>query len=355
MNSAKLLVTILAVMLLVIWGCERKVTNEIVYQNGGLSGAEACMECHGDNDLKLVAAQAQWERSKHAEASTSTINANVGDGACERCHTAEGFIAFITGVPFDSSHYSGIGCFTCHAPHSTGTLALRVEDPVTLGNSVVFDRGEANLCVTCHHSRRNVNTYVADSVKLSTHFGPHYSVQGDMLIGTGGYEYDGYTYENSPHEHVVGDGCILCHMSPSIGVVMGGHSFAMTGLFEGEESENLVGCNAPTCHNGAVESLDYDGGQSAVEALLDSLGEELYNAGIVDDTHTPIANLIIQSKDTTGALFNFKFVEEDRSDGVHNTDYAIGLLRSALNFMRNHDPNDGSTPAVPPAKMVASH
>ncbi len=353
MNRAKLLVTILAVALLMVWGCERKVVNEIVYQNNVLPGAETCMECHGDNDLALVAAQAQWERSKHAEASTSTINANVGDGACERCHTAEGFLAFISGEPFDSSHYSSIGCFTCHAPHSTGTLALRVTDPVTLSNGVVFNRGDANLCVTCHHGRRNVNTYVADSVKLSTHYGPHYSVQGDMLLGTGAYEYDGFEYENSAHQHVVADACTDCHMSPSVGVVMGGHSFAMRGLFEGEESENLVGCNVQTCHNGEVESLDYDNAQTEVEELLDSLGAELYAAGIVDSTHTPIGNLIIKSRDTTGALFNFKFVEEDRSLGIHNTDYAIGLLRSSLNFMLYHDPN-GVTLA-PKGKMVASH
>lgn len=353
MNRARLLVTILAVALLVIWGCERKVVNEIVYQNNVLPGAEACMECHGDQDLKLVAAHAQWERSKHAEASTSVINANVGDGNCERCHTAEGFLAFVSGEPFDSSHYSSIGCFTCHAPHTTGTLALRVIAPVTLGNGVVFDRGEANLCVTCHHGRRNVNTYVADSVKLTTHYGPHYSVQGDMLLGTGGYEYDGYSYENSPHQHVVAEACTECHMSPSIGVVMGGHSFAMKGLFEGTESENLVGCNVQTCHDGELESFDDDSAQTKIEIVLDSLGDALFEAGIVDDTHTPIADLIIKSRDTTGALFNFKFVEEDRSDGIHNTEYAMGLLRSSLNFMLYHDPN--GAPGAPVARMIASH
>jgi hypothetical protein len=353
MNRAKLLVTILAVALLVIWGCERKVVNEIVYQNNVLPGAEACMECHGDNDLKLVAAQAQWERSKHAEAATSVLNANADEGSCERCHTAEGFLAFISGEPFDSSHYSSIGCFTCHAPHTTGTLALRVTDGVTLGNSVVFNRGDANLCVTCHHSRRNVNTYVADSVKLSSHYGPHYSVQGDMLFGTGGYEYDGYTYENSPHQHVAQNGCIDCHMAPSVGVVLGGHSMNMTGLVEGEESEFLVGCNVQACHDGAIESFDVDGVQTNLELLLDSLGEALFDAGIVDDTHTPIADLIIKSRDSTGALFNFKFVEEDRSDGIHNTEYAMGLLRSSLNFLLYHDPN--GAPGAPVAKMIASH
>jgi hypothetical protein len=353
MKGKTLILLPLLVALLFAWGCERKVTNEIVYQNNGLAGAEACMECHGDADLKLVAAQAQWERSKHGEGDLTVLDANNGEGACERCHTAEGFLAYVTGVPFDSSHYSPIGCFTCHAPHTTGTLALRVNTAVTLGNGVVFDRGEANLCVTCHHSRRNVNTYVADSVKLSTHFGPHLSVQGDLLIGTGGYEYVGYTYENSPHQHVAANGCIQCHMSPSIGVALGGHTMNMTGLVEGEEAENLVGCNVSTCHDGAVDALDFEGAQTNISLVLDSLGEALYDAGLVDSTHTPIQDLIVKSKDSVGALYNFAFVEEDRSEGIHNTAYAMGLLRSSLNFMLYHDPN-GAT-AVPPAKMASSH
>jgi hypothetical protein len=124
-------------------------------------------------------------------------------------------------------------------------------------------------------------------------------------------------------------------------------------LFEGEESENLVGCNVATCHDGAVESLDHEGTQSTIAALLDSLGQELFDAGIVDDTYTPIGDLIIKSKDSTGAVYNFEFVSSDRSGGIHNTDYAVGLLRSSINFLRYHDPN--GTPGVPPAKMVASH
>ncbi|PWB71130.1 hypothetical protein C3F09_08235 [candidate division GN15 bacterium] len=354
MNRAKLLVTILALALLFVWGCERKVVNEIVTQPSVLPGAEVCMECHGDSDLKLVAAQAQWERSKHGEGELTFLDVNFGEGpTCEGCHTAEGYLSRITGTQFDSSHYSPIGCFTCHAPHTNGTLALRVNSAVTLGNGVSFDRGAADLCVSCHHSRRNVNTYVADSVKLSTHYGPHYSVQGDMLIGTGGYEYAGYTYENSPHQHVAADGCIDCHMSPSVGVFLGGHTWNMVATIEGEEAENLVGCNVQTCHNGERTAFDQDNVQTDLGALLDSLGQALFDAGIVDGTYTPVGDLIVKSRDTVGALYNFAFVADDRSEGIHNTAYAMGLLRSSLNFLLYHDPN-GSVGA-PALKTIASH
>lgn len=348
---------LLCALLLLAPGCERKVTNTIV-NDGGFAGADACMQCHGDDDLALVAAQAQWANSVHGIGATTILNANVDEGSCERCHTAEGFLAYITGVPFDSSHYSSIGCFTCHAPHTTGTLALRVTAPYTLMDGDVFNHGEANLCANCHHSRRNVNTYVADSVKLSERYGPHHSNQGDMLNGSGGYEYDGYTYANSPHSNVAADGCIDCHMSPSVGVELGGHTWTMEAeTVEGTE-QNLVGCNKSTCHSPALEDFDFNGVQTTVVAYLDSLGEALFDVGlveysieeseggVVDTTFAPTADRIVKSKDSTGAVYNYMFVKEDRSEGVHNTEYALGLLQSALNFIRTGDPN-GAPAAVP--------
>jgi hypothetical protein len=352
MKGTKLVLLPLLIALLFAWGCERKVTNEIIYQNNGLAGSEACMECHGDSDLKLAAAQAQWERSTHAEAATAVLNANADEGACERCHTAEGFLAYITGEPFDSSHYSSIGCFTCHAPHTTGNLSVRVTSPVTLGNGVLFDQGAANVCATCHQSRRNVTTYVADSVRITNRFGPHHSNQSDMLAGTGGYEYTGFSYENSAHSNVAPDGCVDCHMSPSIGLALGGHTFKIAGDVEGEETDNVVGCNAATCHDGAVSDFTYEGVQEEIVALVDTLGGLLYDAGLVDSTFTP-QTVIVKSKDTTGAVYNFMFVKEDRSEGLHNTDYTVGLLTSSINFMRFHSPN-GPT-AVAPTKMASSH
>jgi hypothetical protein len=350
MKRTTLILILVAVALLLSWGCTRKVTNEITQVNQDLNST-ACMTCHGDNDLRLVAAQAQWANSKHGQAETSIIDANVGDGSCERCHTGEGFIAYVTGVPFDSSHYSGIGCFTCHAPHTTGTLALRVTQPVTLANGFVFNHGEADLCATCHQSRRDVRSYVADSVKLSSRFGPHHGPQGDMLAGTGGYEYAGYTYSNSPHTNVTPNGCINCHMSRSVGTVLGGHSWTMEAeTLEGVE-QNLTGCNASTCHSPALEDFNFNGIQDTVNAYFDTLGQVLLAAGLVqisvdssdagfDTTYVPKANKIVKHKDSTGAVYNYMMIFEDRSEGVHNTRYALGLLQSSINYIR-----DGS--AVP--------
>lgn len=326
-------------------GCERKVTNEVA-NDPNPAGSAACMTCHTDNDLFLAAAQAQWENSKHGIGETSVINANIGDGNCERCHTGEGFLAYLGVQPSDSSHYSGIGCFTCHAPHTSGSLGVRTVEPYTLMTGETFDKGVSNLCVNCHHSRRNVNTYVADSVRLSTHYGPHYSVQGDVLIGTGGYEYADYTYRNSPHGTVTVDGCIDCHMSPSIGNFLGGHTWKMEAETVEGEMKNTVGCNTVNCHNAALEeTFNYDGYVDSVEVLWEQLGEELFARGLLqmeeDSSLVPKDRLIIKSKDTTGAVFNYMLVHEDGSEGVHNSKYVIDLLQSSLNFITT------GTPAAP--------
>lgn len=347
---------LLCALLLLAPGCERKVTNNIAPDND-LDGADACMNCHGDSDLGFVTAQLQWARSKHGIGETTAENRfnGISDTACERCHTAEGFLSLVTNTPVDTTHFSPIGCFTCHAPHTTGTLALRVSAPYTLLDGDVFNHGEGNLCANCHHSRRDVRTYVADSVKLSTRFGPHHSNQGDMLNGSGGYEYAAYTYENSAHTNTAVNGCINCHMASSQSIAIGGHTWTM----ESESGEQeLAGCNNPNCHNGALTDFDFHGMQTTTLDYLDSLGAALYTAdlasylidtledGTVDTSYQPKKDKIVKSKDSTGAVYNYMFIKEDRSEGVHNTAYALGLLQSALNFIRTGDPN-GAPGAVP--------
>ena len=53
------------------------------------------------------------------------------------------------------------------------------------------------------------------------------------------------------------------------------------------------------------------------------------------------------------ALYNYLFIEEDRSFGVHNTGYAVALLESSINFLETGDPN-GVSGSVPFA-MRRSH
>ena len=304
----------------------------------------ACFECHGDTpeNEKIIARREQWKNSNHATGETYIEN----ESSCSRCHTSEGFVQMLqTGSSGEIETPSHIGCFTCHAPHSIyGTLKVRTEEAYTLENGVVFDKGEGNLCVHCHHSRRNVDNYVYDGVKMSTRFGPHHSNHGDMLQGTNAYEYSGVTYTNSYHSSGVPDGCVTCHMNQRVDYTLGGHSMNMTWGEEENEEENVETCNSPVCHNGTLTSFnrlaaeDYDGDgtiegvQDEVEDLMDKLKDKLITANLLTGGGVPVARVVAKA-DSAGAVFNYFFVLEDRCSGIHNTKYAVKLLQSSLDYL----------------------
>ena len=114
-----------------MWGCERKVTNEIV-QNTTPPDAVG-IECHNDTDGMLQQAAGEWENSIHASGN-SVDYTNRGGSDCTACHDHQGFLGFLaTGtVSLAYSTVSAIGCFTCHAPHTTVHLELRTDDPYTM-------------------------------------------------------------------------------------------------------------------------------------------------------------------------------------------------------------------------------
>jgi len=354
MSKRKLLVMPLVVLGLAAGvGCERKIVNETAPN----LAASACFTCHGDQEFDLVAAQQQWQNSIHASGNNINRNRNYASQyqTCERCHTNEGFIATLTGVPATGEYFTAIGCFTCHQPHTNGNLNVRVSGPTTLANGVSFDYGNANLCARCHQSRENVLTYVFDGVKMTTRFGPHYSDQGDMLAGTGGYEYTGYVYENSAHTGVATDGCIDCHMTGTQANLVGGHTWNMRN--EEHEMINLVGCNQQACHGatGALTTLnrtsddDFDedgtteGVQDEIHGLMAELGEALVAAELMTGNEeigfTPKNNRVVSDKDSAGAVYNFRIVYGERSWGIHNTEYIVGLLKSSLNYIATGDPS----------------
>lgn len=363
MKLATIMLMVLAALVLVLVGCDREITG-----NGDIpdDNPVGCFSCHSDSDVFLRAARMQYDNSVHAAAANSNRNRlhSASYQSCERCHTHQGFIEQVTGVPADGDEFTPIECFTCHAPHSDGNLGLRVQTSYALENGVIFNRGPANTCVTCHHSRRDVNTYVADSVKMSSRFGPHYSNQGDMLIGTNAYEYAGYTYVSSWHSTGVADGCISCHMGKAEHESIGGHSLNMHN--EDRGFENIQGCNEIGCHDTdplttlnrlAFDDHDWDGTiegiQDEVHGLLDSLIVLLDAANLTDSTGRPVSR-IVATADSAGAVFNLVFVEEDRSFGVHNADYIVGLLTSSINFLNTGDPN-GSAPDPMRLILLSAH
>lgn len=336
---------LISIAAMIVIGCERKIVNE----SGGSLAADAtqCFSCHSDQDLDLTAAEEQWKGSKHASGDNIDRNSYNAPyyGACEKCHTNEGFLTNTVGVDEEYTDFTAIGCFTCHEPHTKGNLGVRVTDAVSLMDGTSYDKGSSNICASCHQSRQDIREITGD-VTLSLRWGPHHSNHADMLAGSNAYEYSGYDYDNSAHTNATIDGCVDCHMSASADYTLGGHSWGM--YDEDKEHYNLTGCNTENCHNNGLSDFAYDvddldgdgdseeGVQMEVKGLLDELEDILETAGLLENQHPTDVTV---SADSAGAVFNWLFVYEDRSLGVHNTEYAVDLLKSSINFMNTGNPN----------------
>ena len=296
----------------------------------------------------------QWATSKHANGGAYFENSTV----CVSCHTTEGFISEQLGYPLeDHAISSPIGCFACHSPHSRADFSLRTVEPVTLLAGVVgepdnlFDYGKGNLCASCHKPRplANINpkpdptkTAITDTIVINTRrWYQHYGVQAVMLAGWNGFEFQGYTFQNSTHttaSTIQEEGCVVCHMALQPRNPAGGHSMWL----ESEEGGELtVGCTTTGCHT-APMTLDYDGVQTETEELLDSLATLLLDRDwiYINDEGGYSVNagggtprngkLYIAPAYLSGAIYNFFFVEHDLSFGVHNTKYAQQLLEASI-------------------------
>ena len=332
--------------------CERTIT----YTEETTPPAN-CFGCHSDQNTALVAAEAQWSNSQHASGDNIDRNTILFGTPCVGCHTSEGFVARVTTgqIPAIVENPTAIHCFTCHAPHTNGNLSLRIAEVQTLKNGESYDLKEANICVACHQALNNVNTYVAKSeVKLSEHWGPHHGVQADMLLGTNGYEYAGYEYEQMTfHKAATDNGCLDCHFETTRNYVLGGHSFNMAYEAEGgEEAINTAGCNVDDCHAGDLEDFNFDNVQEDVGALLAQLRTVLIDAGLLvyyadEDVWLPPDGKTVlslsQPGDSAGAVWNYLIAEDDRSEGVHNSKYIKGLLESSIQFMQ---PVNSTAPSV---------
>jgi hypothetical protein len=325
------------VLLIFIQACDRTVT---YVQEPPTQTAQNCFSCHDDQNTFLVAAEQQWSNSFHA----SGLNIDRGSSAgCAGCHTGDGFVQRANGETVTGhDNPTTIHCFTCHAPHTNGNFGLRWTANATLENGASFNLGAGNLCAACHVARRNVDTYVgtsgSSSVNInSTHWGPHHGVQGDMIVGSNGYEYAGYSYEITSHRSNP-NACIACHKAATSNNVVGGHAFNMRGSArdEGGEFSDVLNVAACTPCHGSLSDFDYDidgdgiGAQTellGMAAILDSL---LTDANLWTSGH-PVQR--VTTADSAGAVWNLLMFEEDRSWGVHNAKYLRGLLQSSINFL----------------------
>lgn len=324
-----------------------------------------CGDCHNpdsDSVYYVWARRYQWQLSKHYFGGDFDRN----QASCAGCHTSEGFVEMAQGKPVQTHvNSSPPGCFACHSPHLRGNFSLRIDEPVMLNETVagqgpgMFDYGKGNLCAQCHQPRTlspMPDPQQNDAITITNNrWYPHYGVQSQMLMGTGGFQFAGYTYGNSNHTNntvIKQEGCVTCHMAePTAGSgIAGGHTmnigYAGT---HGEENYLLNGCTQSGCHNAEGFSVDYIGESStltggvgthtAVAELMDSLHTLLIDKGWLTESGSINASggspLVITPGYKAGALFNYFFIEHDMSFGSHNTKYAVELLLSSIEELQD--------------------
>jgi hypothetical protein len=173
-----------------------------------------CGQCHTGSHHPTMD---EFAMSAHGMMDISEGSYSARTGSCYPCHNGQGFVDVrIRGEeppPENLPEGTKVGCSTCHDPHSVeNEYQLRWVDPVDLPTGENVDGGIGNACIVCHGGRRTVDDMNDHLDNGSNHFGPHHNCQGKLFYGTGGFEFDGYTYvENHAHQ-VIGDACVGCHM-----------------------------------------------------------------------------------------------------------------------------------------------
>ena len=307
------------------------------------TGSGVCGQCHAAATHHIKTGE--WNNSMHAVVTRDATGA--GRESCVGCHTGAGFVDRLQGnTAAPDTTYTTINCQTCHEPHgetTPGTNAhlLRTLAPVTLKDgTTVTNAGMGTLCINCHQSRQNAAVYAA-TTPGSARFGPHHGPQADMLEGVNGFNYD-KNIPSSAHADVVADTCVGCHMQtvdaadPAL-TKLGGHTFRPS-FNDGTNPRIDLVAACQKCHGPDVASFDFllmdyngdgviEGVQTEVQHLLDQLAQQLPPVGQAK------SDLTIDSSWTQPQLkaaYNYQFVKNDGSFGIHNTAYAIGLLKASI-------------------------
>ena len=348
----------------------------------GLDGVDVtatCIACHSNSHRDSISNA--YNLSKHGN---QTIMFNGQQLAqytnrtfCAECHTNEGYIEFqetgaiqnIAAIP------TGISCTTCHSNHDTFDFendgpdyALRNDNlPVQLivDSDYHIDYGNtSNNCVSCHQPRASGPTDdgMGTFSITSSHWGPHHGPQSTMLEGIQGALIPGTLgYPGiASGTHRTGTSCVSCHMGETTDMSDGSHTMWPT--------ENAC----VTCHSGGVPSevsgfandlvslgnllenvvgweyeYEVDGNGDLVEDMngdpiivLDASGDPvtIEVLGIIHDGHPNNGSFgqgatftILEAE----AAWNYLFLVEDKSNGVHNPNYAKALVRNSVEALQD--------------------
>jgi hypothetical protein len=281
-----------------------------------------CVQCHNDTTL-IWSKEAQFRESSVHGTGEAFIRGERG--SCAGCHGTEGAKARINaGLPPRDPSVEGVTnvspytCRTCHNIHTTYTLddfsLTGGAQPVQMAyTDSTFDGGLGNLCSNCHQIRNEKPEVVDGNIEVtSSRFGTHHGAEAQMLLGEGGL---GVSGSPGNHYEMVENTCVGCHM--------------------GEERDHTYEPEVERCqecHGEDVEDFDIDGVRTEVQAMLDELTVLFNEQGFIDPENGRWLTGTYP-EEAANAMWNYKFVQEDQSMGVHNPDFTMALLQQALDAL----------------------
>ena len=313
---------------------------------------ELCIQCHDPSQHDRYS---QWVRSGHADTRLPQIfPEGVDNPVCSSCHTTRNFIAAADGAEIVVGGDEYLSCQACHDPHEAAGANIyqvryfgsaRLPDGTNLPN-----KGASALCIHCHNVGETPEWVEHEYDPLAP---PPQSAAAEMLAGVGGYTY-GETLDDSPHATAFESylACVDCHMasstaegagdflSASMNEPVGEHTFMVrydngTPADPGDDYENThacAGCHGETPRINGPAAADYDGDgqaegvQDEVQGLLDLVQSELVAAGVPWSDTAPYWGPA-GTRDLRAAVYNWSYVNNDGSRGVHNTARAVELLQ----------------------------
>jgi hypothetical protein len=296
----------------------------------GVAGNAVCMECH--NLTVKAEITAAWETSGHGEG--NFVGYAGGRNDCAKCHSDQGFRE--TQYTGQDTTVANVGlpqpiqCGSCHDFHQSldfenePNYALRTMGPVDLimyraadpeADPVTINLGDnSNLCANCHQPRRVGPDLTEDSAYVSSsHYGPHHGPQSTSLAGLGASELGtGYPAPGTGSAHATSSTCTTCHMHS------GDHTW----------EPSLASCNDAACHNGALTTVTDNTRQLAFATSMATLATKLTDEGLLDVDGHPVKGTF--EADFVGALYNYEWLVDDRSNGVHNFPYLERMLANSI-------------------------
>ena len=296
----------------------------------GVDGNAVCLECY--NLTKKNEVTGQYITSTHAAG--HTVGYAGGRSGCAKCHSDQGFVETqFTGRDTTAANISlpqEIQCGTCHDFHQSldfknepnsalrtiaavDLLMYRAADPTAPAVTVDFGK-ESNLCANCHQPRRVGPDLMTDSTYVSSsHYGPHHGTQATTLAGLGAAEIGmGYPTPGTGGKHVSDATCTTCHMHGK------DHSW----------EPSVEACNTTDCHNGSITQVEGNTRQVAFASLMTTLETKLTTAGLLDGDGHPIKGTF--PTDQVAALYNYEWLLDDGSNGVHNFAYMETLANNSI-------------------------